>query len=413
MKYSKTNKPIECIMKNSTCYKGTTVFKPKGVLWHSTGANNTNISRYVQPHKTDSNYDEMVALLGKNKYNNDWNHIVLRAGVNAFIGKLADGTVAAVQTLPWDYAPWGCGKGSKGTCNDTHIQFEIAEDNLSNKDYFDKIYKEACELTAYLCYMYDIDPYGTISYNGVTVPTILCHADSYKLGLGSNHGDVVHWFKKYGKTMEDVRDDVAAIMKKNVATTPTTTTKTLYRIRKDWSNAASQVGAFTDLENAKKACDVAGSQYNVYDETGKVVYPVAIDFNDGEQINLSTDAKYINGKDVPDWVLDNKLYYRGRDDNGNIIFSTLKTGLITGVVDKKYVSKIEAFKPYLVQVTASSLNIRGGVGTGYSVVGTITNKGTYTIVEEAVAKNGNKWGLLKAYEKNRNGWIALSYTKKV
>ena len=46
----------------------------KGILWHSTGANNPTLKRYVQPFETDANYDEMIKLLGKNKYNNDLNH---------------------------------------------------------------------------------------------------------------------------------------------------------------------------------------------------------------------------------------------------------------------------------------------------------------------------------------------------
>ena len=48
--------------------------------------------------------------------------------------------------------------------------------------------------------------------NGVNIPVILDHATSCKLGFGSNHGDVQHWFKKYGKTLDDVRNDVAALM---------------------------------------------------------------------------------------------------------------------------------------------------------------------------------------------------------
>lgn len=224
MKYSKNNAPITCMMTNSTCYKGTRTMTPKGILWHSTGANNTWIMRYVQPSDNAPDRAEMLKLIGTNKYKNDWNHIERQAGVNAWVGKLADGTVAAVQTLPWNYRPWGCGTGKKGSCNDTHINFEICEDNLSDAAYFNKVYKEACELTAYLCELYKIDPKGTIVHNGVTVPTILCHADSYKLGLGSNHGDVLHWFKKHGKTMDDVRNDVAALMKKPEATKPVVTT---------------------------------------------------------------------------------------------------------------------------------------------------------------------------------------------
>ena len=212
MKYNTTNKPLICMQTNSTCYKSTRTMTPVGVLWHSTGANNPNLSRFIQPLATDSNYNEMIKLLGKNKYNNDYNHTSYQSGLNCWIGKLADGTVTTVQTMPWNYRPWGCGSGSKGSCNNGWIQFEICEDDLNNIDYFNKIYKEACEITAYLCKMYNLNPKGFVKTNGINVPVILCHADSYKLGFGSNHGDVLHWFSKYGKTMEDVRNDVAALM---------------------------------------------------------------------------------------------------------------------------------------------------------------------------------------------------------
>ena len=213
MKYSNTNKPIQCFMTQSTCYKGTQKMTVKGVLWHSTGANNPNLKRYVQPDDNAANKAEMIALIGKNAYGNDWNHITRQAGLNCWIGKLADGTVATVQTMPWDFKPWGCGSGSKGSCNNGWIQFEICEDGLTDAAYFKKVYEEACEITAYLCQFFGIDPNGTVKVNGVDVPTILCHADSHKLGLGSNHGDVNHWFLKHGKSMATVRADVAALLK--------------------------------------------------------------------------------------------------------------------------------------------------------------------------------------------------------
>lgn len=115
--------------------------------------------------------------------------------------------------MPWNFKPWGCSGGRNGSCNDGWIQFEICEDNLCNPDYFDKVYWEACELTAYLCKLYNIDPMGTVKHNGVTVPTILCHQDSFRLGLGSNHGDIYHWFPKYGKSMETVREDVSRLLR--------------------------------------------------------------------------------------------------------------------------------------------------------------------------------------------------------
>lgn len=69
----------------------------------------------------------------------------------------------------------------------------------------------------------------------------------------------------------------------------------------------------------------------------------------------------------------------------------------------------EVFKPYVVQVTASTLNIRKGAGTNYSIVGYIKDRGAYTIVAEAEDANGNKWGKLKSGK----GWISLIYTKKL
>lgn len=50
----------------------------------------------------------------------------------------------------------------------------------------------------------------------------------------------------------------------------------LYRVRKTWKDAASQVGAYKVLENAKKECD-KHTGYSVFDENGKVVYPTKED----------------------------------------------------------------------------------------------------------------------------------------
>lgn len=118
--------PMQCIMTDSTCYKGTTTMDIVGVLWHSTGANNPTLKRYVQPSKSDPKYTELMTLIGDNKYNNSYNEIDIQSGISAWIGKLADGTVTTLQTLPWNYRPWGCGSGPNGSCNNGWIQFEIS-----------------------------------------------------------------------------------------------------------------------------------------------------------------------------------------------------------------------------------------------------------------------------------------------
>lgn len=47
----------------------------------------------------------------------------------------------------------------------------------------------------------------------------------------------------------------------------------MYRVRKSWKDAGSQIGAYRDLDNAKKACK---SGYSVFDSAGKVVYTPAV-----------------------------------------------------------------------------------------------------------------------------------------
>lgn len=284
MKYNDNNLPLQCMMTQSTCYRGTRVQDVVGVLWHSTGANNTTIKRYVQPDDKASNRDYLISLIGKNAYNNDWNHIEREAGVSAFIGTLADGSVATVQVLPWNYRNWGCGSGAKGSCNNGWVQFEICEDNLTNKDYFDKVYKEACELTAFLCKKFKLDPMGTASCGTVAkVPVITCHADSYKLGLGSNHGDVLTWFKKFGKTMDDVRADVKKLIdadrSSSSSVNPATPTNQLYRVGTAWENGkcVGQIGAYSIIDNAISAClSNRDTVYKVFDSNGIQVYPTQI-----------------------------------------------------------------------------------------------------------------------------------------
>lgn len=224
-------KPYVCMQTNSRCYKNTSVATVVGVLWHSTGANNPNLKRYVQPADNSENYSADITKLGVNKSRNDWNHIQVNAGVNAWIGKFADGSIGTVQTMPWNYAPWGCGSGKRGSLNKINgkmwIQFEICEDALTDKDYAEKVYNEAVALTAYLCHEFRIDPNGTVKVNGVDVPTIICHNDASKLGFGTSHSDINHWFPKIlNKDMAAVRRDVGAAMGDQENSAPVTTSST-------------------------------------------------------------------------------------------------------------------------------------------------------------------------------------------
>ena len=186
----------KCILTRNDCYTSGRTITPRGVMVHSTGANNPTLRRYVQPDD---------GLLGDNRYDNDWNRTGTGACVHAFIGELADGSVATYQTLPWNWRGWHAASGPNGSANNTHISFEICEDGLDDPVYFAKVYKEAAELTAYLCKLYDLDPEA----DGV----VICHSEGHTRGIASNHGDVMHWFPRHGKNMDDFRAEVARLIK--------------------------------------------------------------------------------------------------------------------------------------------------------------------------------------------------------
>ena len=131
------------------------------------------------------------------------------------------------------------------------------------------------------------------------------------------------------------------------------TSTSLYRVRKSWSDAASQKGAFRELSNAK-ACADKNPGYSVF------------------------------------------------DGNGNTVYATASTAA----------NAIASFQPYKVRISISDLNIRKGPGTNHGSRG-YTGKGVFTIVEEATGKGATKWGLLKSYASKKDGWVSLDYAKKV
>ena len=114
---------------------------------------------------------------------------------------------------------------------------------------------------------------------------------------------------------------------------PTTTKKTLYRVRKTWKDVKSQKGAFYDLSNANKCAD-KNKGYSVFDESGNAVYT------------------------------------------------------------SKATNSTSSFK---VQISISDLNIRKGPGTNYAATGKFTGKGVFTIVETKQGTGSAKgWGKLKS-----------------
>ena len=208
------------ILIENACYKAGRKIIPKGIMVHSTGANNPNLKRYVGPDD---------GLLGENKYNNHWNQD--RPGgrqvcTHAFIGKLKDGSIATYQTLPWNHRGWHAG----GDANNTHIGFEICEDGLTDASYFNAVYKEAFELCVHLCKLYNL-----------TEKDIIGHYEGHQRGIASNHADPRHWFSRHGKSMDTFRADVKKLLNETNKL-PAEKKKEYYRV---------QIGAYTVKANAE------------------------------------------------------------------------------------------------------------------------------------------------------------------
>lgn len=201
----------------------------------------------------------------------------------------------------------------------------------------------------------------------------------------------------------------------------TTTTQKLYRVRKTWADAKSQIGAFANLEGAKKVCKQG---YKVFDEKGKVVYEPKVETkpvvkNDKEDIN---NANKIELNDIPLYVSSDArtekkkitgTYYIHSDEviNNKIkitnkIENIGKEGQVTGwikISDAKLTQKKEAFKDYDVIVTADLLNVRVGAGMNYSVTSQLKKN-----TKVKISKEQGNWGYISG-----KGWICLDYVKKV
>lgn len=125
---------------------------------------------------------------------------------------------------------------------------------------------------------------------------------------------------------------------------------------KNWKDAASQLGAYTVLDNAKAMAE-KHEGYTVYDWNANAVY--------GAEVDVESDS--------------------------DIEFSNVDC-------------------PFMVKVDIDDLNIRKSAGTNTAKTGKYTGKGVFTIMEVREGKGSDKgWGRLKSGV----GWISLDYCQRV
>lgn len=249
-------KIVESILTKNPCYTAGRTITIKGLMLHSVGCPQPKASVFI----------------------NSWNKASYdRACVHGFI----DGNDGIIyQTLPWNHRGWHGG----GDSNNTHIGIEMCEpacikytggatftcsDTATAKAVATRTYNSAVELFAYLCQKFSLDPLA----DGV----ISSHAEGYKRGIASNHGDPEHLWRQLGMsyTMDTFRKDVKAKMSNDTSTPPADKPSSgYYRVRKSWSDKKSQIGAYKVLSNAKAQAD-KNVGYFVFDESGTKIYPTA------------------------------------------------------------------------------------------------------------------------------------------
>ena len=78
-------------------------------------------------------------------------------------------------------------------------------------------------------------------------------------------------------------------------------------------------------------------------------------------------------------------------------------------VKKETVNVVE---PYKIKIDIDLLIVRKGPGEEYDEVGIVKENDAFVIIEEVINKDGEIWGLLKAFRRERNGWINLKYVCK-
>ena len=287
--------------------------------------------------------------------NSPRNHAIDRITPHCVVGQLTAERICGCFTSPSRGASCNYGIGTDGkvslcveekdrswcsssSANDNRaVTIECASDKEHPYAMNDKVWKSLVDLCVDICrrngkkkLLWLVDKDKTLAYEPKSDEMIIT---------------VHRWFANKScpgdwlyNRLGDLATEVTKKLGGTTAAEPTPSTpakKTMYRVRKTWADAKSQLGAYSVLANAKKQAD-KNPGYSVFDESGNVVYPV------------------------------------------------------------QETKKEETFTPYKVKVTTDVLNIRKGAGTNYGTNGAIRDRGIYTIVAESTGKGAKKWGKLKS-----------------
>ncbi len=434
---------IQNYLTESGCYKAGKHITVQGLMVHSVGCPQPKASAFMK----------------------NWN----RADANACVHAIIEPGGDVYQLLPWEHRGWHCGGGA----NNTHIGVEMTEPTTirytggaswtetgngeNTKTHVLVTYKYAVELFAYLCKQYHLDPLA----DGV----IISHREGCRRGIASNHGDVEHLWSKFGLTMAQFRKDIkaaveggtaedslTAIMGKAVATAEQMKT---YLKKKNPAAAPSVLDMIplylSEGEAEGVRGDIAFAQSCL--ETGNFTFSgsaVTLSQNNfcglgvtqrgkrglsfgTPQLGIRAQVQHLKAYASTDALINERIDPRfryvkrgcapyaewlGQKENpqgkgwaagagyGEKILSILKAVMDEGKV--QFMESLTLSAPYMVRVSIPDLNIRRGPGTDFPKTDKFTGAGIFTIVEES-----DGWGLLKAYQEKRDGWISLAFTTRI
>lgn len=214
---------LECLLVDNDCYRKYEgiMLQPEGIVVHSTDKAGTLLKRFVQPADGQTvglregerpvSAAEMQGILGVNANQNSWNRPGVSTCVHAFLGKTADGSYAACQTLPYTAPCWGSGSGPNGSYNGCldgrakpplYIQFEMIEDSEGDPGHAKALYELAVAYAAQLCRLFP----------SIRLENVISHKEVCDRGCSGNRSDPESYWQRCGLpfTMDGFREALKA-----------------------------------------------------------------------------------------------------------------------------------------------------------------------------------------------------------
>lgn len=157
--------------------------------------------------------------------------------------------IEAIQGIPFNRNAWAAGDSGSGEGNRNYIHIEICYSKSGGEKFIAAEKRAAKEVAALLK-----------TYNW-TISNIKKHQDFSNKYCPHRTLDM-----GWERFLNLVRAEMEI---KEVTSSNNSTKNELYRIRKTWEDTKSQIGAFTNLDNAKKVCRLG---YSVFNNKGEKVY---------------------------------------------------------------------------------------------------------------------------------------------